>query len=79
MSFSKHTAVVAAFGKHFAGQGDIPVEMHRYLLDAMTKRGIADYNFELQVSNETVAGMIGHAEKFIEISDRILGDVSEHE
>lgn len=79
LSYSKHTAVVAAYGKHFAGVGGIPVESHRYLLDALDKRGIADYDFNVKVGPEVVEKLIAHAELFIEIGNTTLGDVSEHE
>ena len=31
LSFSKHSAVIAAFGKHFAKPGLVASELHRYL------------------------------------------------
>jgi len=38
MSFSKHSAVIAAFGQHFAQTGRVPVEFHRFLLEAFDLR-----------------------------------------
>lgn len=32
LAFSKHSAVIAAFGKHFVRTNRVPVEFHRYLL-----------------------------------------------
>jgi uncharacterized protein (UPF0332 family) len=34
LSFSKHSAVIAAFGQHYAMEGKVPVEVHRYFLEA---------------------------------------------
>ena len=33
LSFSKHSAVIAAFGQHFAKTGRVPLEYHRYLIE----------------------------------------------
>ena len=43
LSFSKHSAVIAAFGKEFVKSGILPTEFHRYLIDAQEMRLIADY------------------------------------
>ena len=34
MSFSKHSAVIGAFGREFARTGRVPAEFHRFLIDA---------------------------------------------
>lgn len=44
LSYSKHSAVIAAFGRIFARTNRIPVELHRYLIDAERIRLRADYN-----------------------------------
>jgi len=38
LSYSKHSAVIAAFGQQFTHVGKVPIEFHRYLLDAMEAR-----------------------------------------
>lgn len=38
LSFSKHSAVIAAFGREFAKQGTVPIELHRYLIEAQEDR-----------------------------------------
>ncbi|GEM_PF-737024 len=43
MAFSKHSAVIAAFGRHFARTGKVPVEFHRYLIEASELRHAGDY------------------------------------
>ena len=43
LAFSKHSAVIAAFGQHFAHAGKVPTEFHRYLLDAQELRHTGDY------------------------------------
>ena len=34
MTFSSHSGVISAFGKEFAKSGAMPVQYHRYLMDA---------------------------------------------
>jgi uncharacterized protein (UPF0332 family) len=43
LSFSKHSAVIAAFGQRYAREGKVPVEFHRYLLEAQELRHSGDY------------------------------------
>jgi uncharacterized protein (UPF0332 family) len=43
LSFSKHTAVIAAFGRRFARPGVVPAEFHRYLIDGQDMRTVGDY------------------------------------
>jgi uncharacterized protein (UPF0332 family) len=43
MSFSSHSAVIAAYGKEFAKTKLLNPEFHRLLLEAQDKRNIGDY------------------------------------
>ncbi len=43
-SFSKHSAVVATFGKDFAHTGKVPLEFHRFLIEAQELRHTGDYD-----------------------------------
>ena len=36
MSFSKHSAVISAFGREFARTNRVPVEFHRFLIDVLS-------------------------------------------
>jgi uncharacterized protein (UPF0332 family)/predicted nucleotidyltransferase len=66
LSFSKHAAVIAAFGKHFAHPRIVPIELHRYLIDAQKARLIGDYDIETVLTEAEVALLITHAEAFLE-------------
>jgi uncharacterized protein (UPF0332 family) len=44
LSFSKHTAVIAAFGRRFARTGVVPAEFHRSLIDGQDMRTVGDYS-----------------------------------
>jgi len=43
LSFSKHSATIAAFGKEFIKSGVFPVEFHQFILEAFDLRNIGDY------------------------------------
>jgi uncharacterized protein (UPF0332 family) len=43
IAFSKHSAVIAAFGRHFARTSKVPVEFHRFLRDGQDLRHTGDY------------------------------------
>ena len=43
LSFSKHSAVITAFGLHFVKTGVLDPSLHRYLLDAFDLRNLGDY------------------------------------
>jgi len=41
MSFSRHSAVISAFGQYFARTGRVPTEFHRFLIEAQALRNEA--------------------------------------
>lgn len=66
-SFSKHSAVIAAFGKHFAKTGTIDAKYHRYLKNAYDKRTVGDYAVGVHVSPEAAREIINCANEFFEV------------
>ena len=73
LTFSKHSAVIAAFGQHFARPGRVPAEFHRHLIDAEDLRKVADYHTPLHVSEHDAEEQIAWAEKFLELAERLIG------
>ncbi len=53
MSVSKHSAVIAQIGRHFAKTGKIGVHLHKALIDAFDERQSADYGGILFSSEDT--------------------------
>lgn len=72
--FSRHSAVIAAFGQEFARTGRVPVEFHRYLIAAEQIRRQGDYNINPELTTEQAAEQIFYAEQFIELAERLLGE-----
>ena len=75
MAFSKHSAVIAAFGKHFAQTGRVPAEFHRWLIKAQIARIQGDYNAPETVSLEEARLQVERAEQFFRMAVELLGPV----
>lgn len=65
LSYSKHSAVIAAFGERFARTKRIRVELHRYLIEAERIRLKADYNTELNITETEVDRLIFQGEEML--------------
>ncbi len=72
LSFSSHHAVISAFGQHFAKTKELPVELHRHLIDGFEERIRGDYEARAKVSAEKAAEMIEQAEAFIALAEQRL-------
>ena len=72
LSFSKHSAVIAAFGRHFARTGKAPVEFHRYLLAAQEMRHSGDYDHDGSITAEQALEQIDRAEQFLVLADQLI-------
>ncbi|MCC5899241.1 MAG: HEPN domain-containing protein [Phormidium sp. GEM2.Bin31] len=78
LSYSKHSAVIAAFGAHFARTKRIPVELHRYLIDAERIRLRADYNTDLDITEADVKQIIAHGEEMLNFALANLDSLPPH-
>jgi uncharacterized protein (UPF0332 family) len=73
LAFSKHSAVIAAFGQRFAHTGRVPVEFHRFLLTAQDLRHSGDYGPPHAVTLDQAREQITRAEAFLALGERLLG------
>ncbi|MEW5941768.1 MAG: HEPN domain-containing protein [Chloroflexota bacterium] len=55
LTFSKHSAVVAAYGREFARTGLLDPKFHRYIIDAQERRQIGHYGEEHEEVTEKQA------------------------
>ncbi len=76
LSFSKHSAVIAAFGERFAKTGIAPMEFHRYLIEGQDKRNVGDYQIGPNLTATQAAEQIAHAEQFLELAVQLLSPLS---
>lgn len=75
MSFSKHSAVISAFGREFAHSGKVPVEFHRFLMEAQELRYSGDYATDSTVTSEQASEQINRAEKFLKLAEQLIGQL----
>ena len=75
LSFSKHSAVIAAFGQRLTKVGLVPAEFHQYLIDGQRSRNKGDYDIELGITEAQAAEQIAHAAQFLELAERLIGPV----
>lgn len=76
LSFSKHSAVLAAFGEHLAKPGLVPSQFHRYLLDGEDSRHVGDYDLGPGLSATEAAEQIRRAQEFLDLAARLIGPFS---
>jgi uncharacterized protein (UPF0332 family) len=76
LSFSKHSAVISAFGKRFAKLVRVPQEFHRYLIEGEDSRNIGDYDTGEGLSEDDANTQIERAEKFLKLAEQLLGNSS---
>jgi len=75
LSFSKHSAVISAFGRLFAHTGKVPVEFHRYLMEAQELRHSCDYDVNCGVTLEQAQQQIKRAEDFLKLAEQLIGPI----
>ncbi|MEP0956474.1 HEPN domain-containing protein [Leptolyngbya sp. FACHB-1515] len=73
LSFSKHSAVISAFGRRFASTGRLPVEFHRYLITAEQIRRQGDYDPNSTLTVAQAAEQISRAEEFLQLAQAQIG------
>jgi uncharacterized protein (UPF0332 family) len=65
LAYSKHSAVIGAFGQHFAKTGIVDAKYHRYLKSAYEVRTVGDYAVGVHVSEMTARETISQARDFL--------------
>ena len=72
LSFSKHQAVVAAFGQYFVKTGIFEQKFHQYLVEAFEQRQIGDYEPMEEITQETAKRNIDRAMEFFNVVKEYL-------
>jgi uncharacterized protein (UPF0332 family) len=65
LSFSSHSAVISAYGQHFARTRAMDPRFHRALLTAFSQRQLGDYAVDSGLSGEDIDALLGDAEDFL--------------
>lgn len=76
LRFKKHSAVHAAFGKHFTKTGKLDSKYHDWLLEAFEQRLTSDYEIEGSVSKKAVLETTQRAQEFLDQARQYLSQPS---
>jgi len=69
LSFSKHSAVIAAFGQHFVKTGALSPSLHQHLLDAFDLRNLGDYGAIRAVDDADARQALENAKVFCAVAN----------
>ena len=72
ISYSKHSAVISAFGREYTKTGIIDSKFHRWLIDAQDFRNIGDYGIDTHISEADANAVCEWASEFIEQAEGFL-------
>ena len=72
LTFSKHSAVIAAFGERFAKTGVIDAVFHQYLIEGQESRNVGDYDTGPGLSKEEAKEQIDRTSKFLDLASQRL-------
>ena len=73
-SYSKHSAVISAFGREYAKSGKFDAKFHQRLIDAQDLRHTGDYGIEEHVSKKQAQAVCDWADEFIAAAEAFLGE-----
>lgn len=76
LAYSKHSAVISAFGQKFAKTGRVPEILHRYLIEAQESWNIGDYDTGPGLSRDEAAQQIVRAKELIDLGRRVCAAAS---
>ncbi len=65
LSFSKHSAVISAFSKHFVKEGVFPADFAKKIKTLRKDREISDYDYIVSINEEKAKEDIDNAEEII--------------
>jgi uncharacterized protein (UPF0332 family) len=75
LSFSKHSAVISAFGREFVKLGKVPADYHQWLIKAQELRNTGDYGGLNAVTLEQAQEQIIYAQKFLILAENMMGNL----
>jgi uncharacterized protein (UPF0332 family) len=72
LSYSSHSAVIAAYGKEFSKTLELDPKFHKYLIGVQDYRNLGDYGFGVDVTAEQTKNAIAWAKEFQEAASNYL-------
>ncbi len=75
LTYSSHAGVISAFGKQFSKTKRIPVNFHRYLIEAQQKRTEADYNLKPNITMSEAQDIIDKAKQLLDFANKNIDKI----
>ena len=72
LRFSKHSAVIAAFGREFAKDDESLREFHHGIVEAQDARNAGDYQIDVILAEEDVQAHLDRTDRFIRLAEQTL-------
>lgn len=76
LSFSSHSAVISAYGQHFAKTKDLDPAFHQAMLGAFGQRQVGDYSVDSGLTQEDIDELETNAARFLAAARLWLADAS---
>ncbi len=73
-AFSSHRGVLSGFGQHLVKTGELPTELHQWLLDAFDKRQLGDYVPVSRLEEQDIQDLQVKAAAFVQRVEGCLGE-----
>jgi uncharacterized protein (UPF0332 family) len=70
LAFSKHAAVIAAFGERLVKPGTVSPEFHRFLIEGQDSRNAGDYDIDPKLSEAEATIQIDRAHRFLALGEQ---------
>lgn len=77
LAFSKHSAVIGAFGHRFAKKEPSLQVFHQYLIEGQDNRNVADYDIDPSISEPVAAQQVERARGFLGLARKRLAQSTE--
>lgn len=71
-TYTKHTAVHSAYGKHFAKTNELDPKFHRWLIQTFNKRLLGDYDMDAAFTSDDISELIKQAREFLASARKYL-------
>ena len=80
LAFSRHSAVISAFGRHLVKPGHLPQSLHEALHTAFLERTIGDYDVKQAYPRQRAESVLASAQDFVAAVQAFLehGHYGEH-
>jgi uncharacterized protein (UPF0332 family) len=75
LSFSKHSAVIAAFVREFAKTQQVPRDFYRFLIEAQELQTTGDYGQLNAITTDQATEQIDRAEQFLFLAIQMMGAI----